>query len=285
MTDAEITAQLADPLVPDQSGKGSFFISPVEYQDTRFVSRYGHTLTEILASRITERTGWTRLNQPATRGSTILRGRLLESGDGALVTLSSIQPDGTARSQSLFLSAATCRRIGPELIRPANLEKLLQDRLALMQAIQADQGLQVELRTDQLSDGPISYRIGDRPKFALRANQACHVRLIYVFADGTPTLLLDNYRIGDDKANEWLPVLGDDLEVCEPAGVEQLLIQASETPMPALKTRTRKLDDGYVQVVIEGTLDEAVGATRGIKRKKPDSRIAETMVQWSIFER
>jgi len=143
----------------------------------------------------------------------------------------------------------------------------------------------VELRTDQLHDGPVTYRFGDKPALAVRANRECFVRLIYVAADGQRLLLLDGYHIGLAQANGWVK-LPLELEACAPAGVEQMLLQAATTEahekLPPFKVRRVDAGGGGYLPVIEETLDDALTRTRGIMKRDP-ALFAEVPYQWTVF--
>lgn len=260
----------------------SFAIYPLEYEQTGFVSDFGYALTELLANGITQRTGWKR-HVDARGADAVLRGRILASGKGACLVLSMSDSSGE-QSGRVYASERTCRDIGWSRIRPKGLDKALQDKLNLYQSLQSDDGLRIQLQTDRMTDGPVVYRYGDRPRLALKASRACYVRLIYVFSDGEKALLLDNYRISDDLANEWqrLPL---NWEVCAPPGVEQMLVQATvDQKMPFLNVKRRSLPDGYYQDIIVETLSEAVVKTRGGKHFKTDPILTEIPYQWTIFK-
>lgn len=66
-------------------------------------------------------------------------------------------------------------------------------------------------------------------------------------ADGEKLLLLDKHPIGEHQINRWVP-LPLELEACAPAGVEQLLVQATtdagEARLPSLNVEKRDMGAG-----------------------------------------
>jgi len=278
---AELAVALAKPLLRTFPRGSTFAIYPIEFENTGYVSRFGHTLTTLLAAVIERETGGRRVDDLAT-ADVVFRGRLLASDKGAYIVLSA--KGTTASSSQIYVGETTCKSIGWESIRPLDLDKVLQDKAAMYAALKSDSRLHVALRTDRMTDGPVVYTYGDRPQLLLKADRACYVRLIYIFSDGTQVLLLDNYRISQEIANEWrrLPV---NWEVCEPPGVEQMLVQATvDQPMPSLNVRRRNLPGGYYQDIIQGTVKDAVMLTRGGKMFRAEPILTEVPYQWTVFE-
>ncbi len=151
------------------------------------------------------------------------------------------------------------------------LEQALQNKLALYKAIQSDNALKVELRTDKISDGPIIYIFGEKPKIFIRSNKSCYIRLIYIFSDNTKTLLKNNYFIASDQVNQWIRIPFDAV-ICEPTGVEQLILQASTEKQPPVNYHRQDLGDGFYIDIIREKISKPVGVTRGLKLKKTRKR-------------
>jgi len=254
-------------------------VLPIEFEHTGYVSEAGYRLTATLSASLA-RNPAIRITDDVARADTVVRGRMLREGDSVLLVMKA----GDTAVQH-YVEPVTCAAIGRETLAPADLDRLLNDKLALHKAMTAPEGLRVELRTDRLHDGPVTYRYGDEPKLAVRADRACFVRLIYVTADGQRLLLKDRYPITEEQANQWvrLPL---ELEVCEPAGVEQMILQAStqadDAKLPPLRVREVDVGDGFVLPVIQEPLDEAMTRTRGVMKRKR-AQFAEVVSQWTIF--
>ena len=285
-TSMELAAELIAPLLKNLEQQASFLIYPIEFENTGFVSEFGNKFIELLSNVITSQTDWQRFTIKNWKvADYIIRGKILESDNGMYLILNVKDlHNGTEDSNQLFVNAITCEKIGWEKIRPENLKQALQNKLALYNAIQTDNRLMVDLQTDKMSDGPVVYYYGDKPKILVRTNKSCYIRLMYIFSDNTKTLLIDNYYIATDQTNQWfrLPL---DLEVCEPSGIEQILVQASTEIMPLLNVKRINLgDDSYIDI-IETSIDSQIAKTRGLKIKNPKKEITERTYQWTVFEK
>jgi hypothetical protein len=283
---AEVAQSVAAQLTADvESGadarEQTWMVLPLTHEHTELVSSYGHQLQAAL-STVLARQDALRVTDDPARADVVVRGRMLREGNSVLLVF-----EAGEYSAQYYLSPVTCQSIGKTKLEPANLKQALADQLALQKAMQASPGLRVELKTDRGHDGPIVYRYGDQPKLTVRADRACYIRLIDVTADGQRVLLLDKYPIAEHQVNRWvrLPL---DVEVCAPAGVEQLLVQAAtqadDTRLPPLKVRNVDVGDGFFIPMIEETLDDAMSRTRGLMKKKK-SHFAEYSVQWTVFEK
>lgn len=66
-------------------------------------------------------------------------------------------------------------------------------------------------------------------------------------------------------------------------GIEQMLIQASNTKMPEINTIIKDMGNNtYIQFIDEN-LKNSITKTRGLKIKKPDARISEKVYQWTVL--
>ncbi|MEA2104173.1 MAG: hypothetical protein U9P79_05995 [Candidatus Cloacimonadota bacterium] len=283
-TPAELSDDLLAPLLANSKANGSFVIYPVEWQNTGFVSEFGNNFAEILANKIIAETGWQRNAYKYCEDSDyIFRGKILESEQGILILLGMNDlAKGNEKSTQIFVNKLTCENIGWERIKPKDLKKALQNKLALYDAIQTDNRLKIDLQTDKMSDGPLVYYYGDEPKILVRANKSCYIRLMYIFSDETKTLLIDNYHLATDQTNQWIQ-LPLELEVCEPTGIEQMLVQASTEKQPPVQYEVVK-DGGYEFWIIESDIGKQIAKTRGLKRKNPKKEIDEKVYQWTVFE-
>jgi len=278
----EIAEALASELTASVPATGKpewWIVLPVEFEHTGFVSEFGHQLAATLSASVA-RHPLLQITDDPSRASVIVRGRMLREGESVLLVL-----NAGKRSVQHYIEPATCAAIGRAKLEPADLDRLLSDKLALHKAMSDPAGLRVEIRTDRLHDGPITYRYGDEPKLTVRADRACFIRLVYVTADGKRLLLLDRYPIAEHQANQWvrLPL---EMEVCPPAGVEQMILQAvtqeDDARLPLLRVQNVSVGDGFVLPVIQETLNEAMTRTRGMMVRKK-SHFAEVVNQWTVF--
>ncbi len=281
----ELADELIFPLIENQADYKKFIIYPFEFENTGFVSGFGNKISELIANKIIQETKWQRMN--SQKGTDyIFRGKILESDEGIYLILRMMDfRNNEQEGNQIFVNRVTCENIDWNEIRPENLKQSLQNKLALYNAIQIDNRLKVDLQTDKMSDGPIVYYYGDEPKILVRTNKSCYIRLMYIFADGMKTLLIDNYPIATDQSNQWIqiPFAG---VICEPSGVEQLILQASTEKQPAVINYRREiLGDGTYADIIETDISSQIAKTRGMKLKKPEKEITEKVYQWTVFER
>jgi hypothetical protein len=284
-TTSELANELLEPKLDKIKQNTSFIIYPFEWQNTGFVSEFGNTFAEIVANKVTSKNNCTRLPVKDHYSSEyMIRGKLIPSDAGLyiLMTIKDMMNDSEMSNQ-IFVNDITCDNIGWDKIKPKDLDKALLDKLALYESIQSDNALKVELQTEKMSDGPVVYYFDEEPQLLVKSNKACYVRLIYIFSDGLRTLLVDNYYIPNDKTNQWVK-LPFDFVVCEPTGIEQMLLQASTEKMPDLYVKRVPIDENSHIDVIETELAGQIAKTRGIKIKNPEKEITESVYQWTVFE-
>ena len=112
--------------------------------------------------------------------------------------------------------------------------------------------------------GSSVYAVGDLMEILCRVNQPAYIRVINILADGTPTLLLDDFYINSSQVDQEMS-LGS--FVCTPpvGRTEILMVQARTEKLPELQTYRR--EDGYR--VIQGNY---LNKSRGFKEYAPPDR-------------
>ncbi len=283
---AVLVEELLEPVLVKIKQSSSFIIYPFEWQNTGFVSEFGNTFSEIVANKLNTSKNCTRHEiKNFNKADYIIRGKLMDSDTGLciFVTMKNRQNNSEV-SNLIYVNAVTCENIGWNKIKPKDLDKALQDKLALYESIQSDNSLNVELQTEKMGDGPVVYYFDDEPQLLVKTNKACYARLIYIFSDGLKTLLVDNYFIPTNRTNQWVK-LPFEFIVCEPEGIEQMLLQASTEKMPDLFVKRIQIDENSHISVIETGLAEQISKTRGIKIKNPKKEITEKVYQWTVFEK
>lgn len=290
VTSPKSTETLANELLKtfllQQSGNYSFVFYPFEYENTGFISNFGKNFAEICSGILIAKNSWQSVSYSQYQSADIVfRGKILESENGMFLTLTMENTNNTVvKNNQLFVNKITCENIGWDKIKPENLKQALSNKLALYNSIQTDNRLKVDLQTDKMSDGPVIYYYDEEPKILVRTNKSCFVRLMYIFSNGTQILLLDNYPIATDQANQWIQIPFDGV-ICEPSGVEQLILQASTEKHPAVNYRRENMEDGTYINIIETDISSQIAKTRGIKMKKPEKEITEKVYQWTVFEK
>lgn len=125
----------------------------------------------------------------------------------------------------------------PQIVETSPEESLVSPKVF------ASDGLIIEIATDR-GTGPVVYTEGEIMTVFVRANQEAYIRLIYILADGKRTLLLENYHIDSEMANQSLEI---GKFVCTPPfGAEQLHVYAKWEPFPDLAPGETYEEDGYM---------------------------------------
>jgi len=100
-------------------------------------------------------------------------------------------------------------------------------------------------------------------KVYVRANRPANIRLLYILADGSRTLLCDNYPISMALANQVVEI-PEEFECAPPFGSEFLVVVARTGEFEPLET---VMIDGYEYLKADAP-KEAIAQTRGMRRKK-----------------
>lgn len=139
--------------------------------------------------------------------------------------------------------------------------------------------VQVLLRTDRGRQN-VEYRAGNQMQIEVKANRPCHLRVVYLLADGTRTLLENDFVIRPGQENRYIRIAPTESFICAaPFGTEHLLAYAADgpfcplstTPNPTLYVRN---EGGYS--VIVGSLSALVEA---VKCTISPTTVAEDRIQ------
>ena len=139
--------------------------------------------------------------------------------------------------------------------------------------------LTVEIRTDRGRTG-VEYWSGNQITIEARVNRPCHLRLVYVLADGTKTLLENDFEVKTDQVNQYVRIAPDASFVCaEPFGTEYLLAYASQTafcPIPTKPNLRLYLRHEKGDAILVGSLAETLTA---LTCTIPPHLVAEDRIQ------
>ena len=276
---SSIATSLVEYIVLNYPDAKSITIYPLEYDNTGFVSNFGRyfkvQLEKLFSKPIST-------NSFSEKPELVISGNIFELNNGILiVNKMSFKSGKTDNIKQFFINKSECDKIGWKNIRPQNFEQAINSKKVLYSNVQRDNRLKVDLRLDEMDYSPIVLYYGDKPKLYIKVNKPCYLRLIYIFSDDTKTLLFDNYKLSEEQSNTWT-VVPVELEVCEPSGIEQMLVQTSTELMPEIVTNRISVDGGYIDVIED--LQSEVQKTRGLKILKPEKEITERIYQWSVFE-
>jgi hypothetical protein len=127
---------------------------------------------------------------------------------------------------------------------------------SVLQKEKIKNNFQVDIWTNKGNDN-IVLRNGEQVQFFVYAHKPCYIRLLYLMADGSKILLLENFKIDDEKAGKEITV-DPKFECSEPFGKETLILNAQNQPFAPLHTSTQ---NGYTYI-----LDDIANVVRNNRR-------------------
>ena len=134
----------------------------------------------------------------------------------------------------------------------------------------------------RILQAPVVLRDGDRPRLFVKCSRDCTVRVLHVFADGMKTVIVSDYPVAMEQANQWV-VLPVKMRMTPPFGVEQLLVQAvSGGALPPLKVREERTGANSVRRIVEGDLHAVLTGARGSVLEQ-ETIFAEARYSWTIL--
>jgi hypothetical protein len=250
-----------------------FIIHPIDWNGTGFISEFSAAYYKYLQGIFPKK--------ESSREEIHISGHLIPGTEGVYLQ-TQIKNGNKILYHTAWLNPVTCEKIGWEKLKPLRLAEKLNDRINLLDNLQKDNGLTVQLRTLEFGNEPALYHFDETPHLQFMTNQECYISLLYIEADGTKTALLQNYHLSNLQANEWID-LPYELIACEPAGIEQMLLQASTEPLPQFSVSKIKIGENAYKNVLSESLVETIALTRGIKIKQPEKKITECSYQWTIM--
>lgn len=244
----------------------------LSYQDTRMASPFSRRFTQTFEQKLNSIAGLVVISNIASQSEDnvnyLLTGTYWEEGEKIkiIMVLKDMKKGATVASAEAKLDVSwfTSNRVE---FKPENFEQALATMKAFKFNDLKSSGLMVDFWTNK-GDENIIFTKDETVRINVMANRECYIRIIYYFADGTKTLLLDNYFINAENVNKVYK-LPQEFECAPPFGVETIQLNAQTEPFEKLKTEDYS---GYEVIVEE--LDEILKKNRGIKQKK-DAQSAE----------
>ena len=229
--------------------EGHILVKPFSYQETKVTSQFAKHLKHQLESQITNSVPQARYFQ--AKSAEVTRELAVASGADYLVNGSywereeQIQISSALRNIQTSTVVASANVAFDRKILPKNLDLTppnLEIALAQQQAFASDQiqsrQLQLEIWTNKGAEDLI-FSQREEMQIYIRVNRPSYVRLLYILADGTKTLLLDAFRLGRSKVNRVASVnelLGVVFECSAPFGAEMLVAIARTEPFNPIDT-------------------------------------------------
>ena len=270
-----------------QTGKieKPIILGNITYEDTRMGSSFSRRFSKIFEQELISEgkfsiiSGEAISNISATGNFLVLSGTYWEEGDQLkiITLLKNPANNNTLAGIDGQLSLDWFSENNVEFM-PQNFEEAMADMKAFSKDEIIGGGLLLDLWTDKIVDNPI-YTGGEIMKIFIRVNQPCYIRFIYHLADGTKTLLLDNYYIDQSKVNQAYEI-PDHFECSGPFGVETLQVIAQSKPFNKLITVN---ESGYE--IIRDDTQGILENSRGMKRMKNEDLKAEKRIMITTMKK
>ena len=256
---------------------GSVMTTPFTFQDTRMGSPFARYFQPILDHQLTSMARWGIVPQTAQFEAGgqryVLTGRYWDQPAG-IKLMAEVRriPDGELVASADVLVAASILQATNRDLKPQNFSTALSEQKQFRKDEVIGGGLMVDVWTDRGAEN-LLYTDGEILRIYVRVNVPSYIRMIYHFADGTRTLLMDSHYIDDTKVNKVYQ-LPDEFECAPPFGPEVLQVFARTEPFDPVETVE---EDGYY--ILKDDLPQFLAQTRGFKRKKPETMQAERRVR------
>lgn len=271
--------------VPSSIGK--VVVSPLTYQDSKMTSSFARYLRQALESQMQKYVVWDIAQQAkafSPKSTQITKELVIESGAQNLFEGNYWEQGGQIKIigrlrdviSGKILASAEVLMDGHLLTdkglaaKPENFVQAMADQKAFAEDEVISSAIQLEAWTNKGSENLV-FTEGETMKIYVRANRACHVRILYTFADGSRTLLFNDHFIDESKANQVVEIPAE-FECAPPFGAEMMMVCARTAAFPELKTYEK---DG-VWYLDEKDAGRAAVATRGFKKKSSTDDIQQT---------
>ncbi|MFA6034115.1 MAG: DUF4384 domain-containing protein [Myxococcota bacterium] len=257
-------------------------VTPFNFRDTKMGSSFSRFLRDDIVAQMGKAGGFMVVNQQADKADAAkftLYGSYWEQADGikVIAVLRETKTGKVRGGAEAVVPAAAIKAAGLD-VKPQNFKAAYADMKAFAEGEVQGGGVTVEAWTDRGDDNLVLAK-GEKLHLFVRVNQPAYIRFIYHLADKKRALLLDNYYIDSAKVN-IVYQLPDEFEVDAPFGSEVMQIFASTDKFPALETVD---ESGYK--ILSGDLKSALVKTRGLKKAKQQTQVAEKRINLTTVEK
>jgi hypothetical protein len=157
-------------------------------------------------------------------------------------------------------------------LKPDNYPQIAAIRDTLRQKPPAAQtALTVSVRTDRGRLG-VEYWEGNTLILEAKANRPCHVRVVYLQADGSKTLLENDFEIKPGQENQYVRIApNDSFECAAPFGMEHLLAYAADEafcPLPTNPNPTLYIRNEAGNMIFVGSMLAMIEAVTCTKNQR-----------------
>ncbi|QHV96149.1 DUF4384 domain-containing protein [Spirosoma endbachense] len=217
-----------------------------------------------------------------TERSLLVRGSYQEDLNNLLIVAELYNPHTNQVLKQLTNTDLPLAWLGQQnlKLKPDNYQQIVAIRDTIQQKISSERTtLSVAIRTDRGRTN-VEYWEGSQLLVEAKANRPCHLRLVYLLADGTKTLLENDFEIKPGQENQYVRISPDVPFVCSaPFGMEYLLVYAAEDAFCSLPTKPNselyvRTDNGYT--IFVGSMLNMIEAVTCTKNRK---EVAEDRIQ------
>ncbi len=242
---------------------------PFTYQDTKIASELSARLLAIMEQKLSGQGLSVTTVQAGNNNYMLLSGTYWEEGDFLKFSVVVKDPaDGKTRASAENRLPKNWLQANNLSFKPENLEEALVRKNVMSKGEIIGGGLLLDVWTNK-GDEDLLFVEDENMKLSVRVNHECYLRFIYYLADGTKTLLHDDYFINSDQVNK-LVTLPDESVCSPPFGAETLQVVAQTEKFQPLQF---KESDGYM-IILEET-EAIVSNVRGFKKESDQQLFAE----------
>lgn len=276
----EACFQLAESVCSQISGK-DFVIKVFSpgFQETKMNSAFSVRVMNLVQTKIAARGVHTSQSSDSKSGdyNAALTGTYWKEGDNLRIiyTLRKMSNNEVVASAETVLPVRWLTDNGIAW-KPENFEEAGERNKAFARNEIVNGGLRLDVWTNK-GDENLLFQENDEMKIFVRVNRSCYLRFIYYLADGTRTLLFDDYFISANQVNQVVE-LPETFVCSSPFGIENLQVNAQTSQFDPLNTVEQ---DGY-QIISDG-VGAIVAKTRGFKRVSNETLKAEKRLTISTF--
>ena len=243
---------------------------PFTYQDSKMASELSARFLNIFEQKLTDQgLSVSSMAGQNAGNSILLSGTYWEEGDYLKFIAVVKNPDNGKTLASAENRIPKSWMLANNLaFKPENFEDAMQRMKVMTKDELIGGGLLLNVWTNK-GDENLLFTDGEIMKLSVRVNHECYLRFIYYFADGTKTLLDDNYYISNDQINKVV-TLPTDYKCYPPFGAETLQVVAQNEKFQPLQIKD---EDGY-KIILENT-QAIVNTIRGFKKDSDQKLFAE----------
>ncbi|MFA9392841.1 MAG: hypothetical protein ACERKD_23740 [Prolixibacteraceae bacterium] len=270
---AQEAAGLLVYLLSIQLEQANVVLYPFTFENTTIHSSFSLRFKELLTAAMLQNKHFKPVEASSSgQQNLILRGSVWEEATKLKISCSILAQDENQvlAAAEAFIPIDWLKSNGYEW-KPANLEDVLKEMVSMEDLQKSSNDIRVEIFTNK-GNYNLLFVENETMDLFVKVNHECYLRIIYSFADGTKTLLLNNHFIDPSLVNRIYRI-GESFECAEPFGVERLDVFASTVEFPPLKVNNM---NGY-QLIDEST-EEILKRTRGFKVKQSEILKGESSI-------